>query len=290
MSPSFDGTVWALAASGSTVFAGGSFTGANGGTTRNHLAAVDATTGAVTAWDANVDDVVYGLALSGPTLYTVGAFARVNGNTILRGDAAAFDTTTGIATAWNPRAGGITRAVAVDGGTVYVGGNFDRVNDSNTVRHGLACVDADLDTGRATSWAPQLGSQDPGPATSVAVKASSVYAGGSFTAARTGTPHRLAAWDATTGASIGFDPDVNDTVNAIAVSGSTVWTATALQFSVAVDWRRRDGVEPGHGHRRRRAVHGHRVASICLAGRLPDRRGDRRPHEQLRTSRSCPRR
>ena len=54
--------------SGATVYAGGRFTSI-GGQTRNHLAALDAASGAATAWNPHPSDCVYSLAWSEGTLY-----------------------------------------------------------------------------------------------------------------------------------------------------------------------------------------------------------------------------
>ena len=50
-----------------------------GGQTRNRLAAVDAATGAVRAWDPEPDDWVDALVVSGSTLYAGGLFSSIGG-------------------------------------------------------------------------------------------------------------------------------------------------------------------------------------------------------------------
>ena len=96
--PSAADKVRALAKSGSTVYIGGDFNGAdsiNGTATRNYAAAVDATTGAVKSWDPNLKDIVEALAASGSKVYIGGYFNgpnAVNGTTT-RNRAAAVDTT-----------------------------------------------------------------------------------------------------------------------------------------------------------------------------------------------------
>ena len=76
--PNADGRVYALAVSGSTVYAGGYFTSI-GGQLRNRIAALDATSGLATAWDPNPDGVVYALAMSGSTVYAGGGFYSIGG-------------------------------------------------------------------------------------------------------------------------------------------------------------------------------------------------------------------
>lgn len=73
--------VVALAISGGTVYAGGSFTAAGGGsgtTTRKYLAAFESS-GAMTAWDPGANSSVNALAVSGGTVYAGGFFTQVGG-------------------------------------------------------------------------------------------------------------------------------------------------------------------------------------------------------------------
>src|SRR5689334_7244027 len=70
LSPSFDGTVWAVAYSsdGATVYVGGSFGKAivNGKSiTRSRLAAINARTGALLDWAPVTDNTVRALAVNG---------------------------------------------------------------------------------------------------------------------------------------------------------------------------------------------------------------------------------
>src|SRR5207249_2894846 len=78
-------SVDALEVSGTTVYAGGSFTSI-GGQTRNGIAALDATSGLAAAWNPSVgvgvepsdpDGTIYALATRGSTLYAGGWFTRV---------------------------------------------------------------------------------------------------------------------------------------------------------------------------------------------------------------------
>src|SRR2546427_12849804 len=67
-----------MAVSGSTVYAGGVFAYI-GGQARNRIAALDATSGAATAWNPNANNVVYTLAVSGSTVYAGGGFTGIGG-------------------------------------------------------------------------------------------------------------------------------------------------------------------------------------------------------------------
>src|SRR6185295_15039739 len=107
--PGTNGLVYAIAASGSSVYVGGQFTMV-GGQTRHKLAAVNATTGAVTSWTPNPvwdfggGEEVQSLLVNAGTVYVGGAFSTIGEQT--RFYLAAVDAATGIATNWNPQVNG----------------------------------------------------------------------------------------------------------------------------------------------------------------------------------------
>ena len=73
--PHADFEVRALAVSGSTVYAGGSFTSI-GGQHRNRIAALDATSGLATSWNPRSNGSVLALRVSGSTVSTVASNVR----------------------------------------------------------------------------------------------------------------------------------------------------------------------------------------------------------------------
>ncbi|MCX7110621.1 MAG: Ig-like domain repeat protein [Proteobacteria bacterium] len=211
--PNADGTVRALAVSGTTVYVGGSFSSI-GGTTRNRLAAFDTSTGSLLAWNPDANFQVLALAVSGTTVYVGGEFTTVGGT--VRNRLAALDSTTGSLLAWNPNADVLVRALAVSGTTVYVGGNFNTIG--GTVRNRLAALDTS--TGSLLPWNPNVDIN----VRALAVSGTTVYAGGQFTTMGGMARNRLAAIDASTGSLLAWNPNANGTtVSALAVSGTTVY-------------------------------------------------------------------
>jgi hypothetical protein len=134
-------TVWAIAAAQGVVFTGGDFTsvrppGAAAGTSetaRAHLAAFNATTGAlVTTFNHNVNGAIRSLAKSpdGTTLYAGGDFTTVDGSP--RAHLAAFKVSDGSLTSWAPNPDGRVNAIYPTAQTVYLGGAFGRIGRSWT--------------------------------------------------------------------------------------------------------------------------------------------------------------
>jgi predicted small secreted protein len=175
--------VSALAVTGQTVYAGGSFTSV-GGQPRNYIAAIDATTGSATGWNPDVaglgNDVrdaiteVHALAVSGQTVYAGGRFNSIGGQT--RHNVAALDPTTGALLNWNPDANGEVDALAVSGQSVYMGGRFTAIGGRQ--RHRLGAVDAT--SGQVTAWNPAPTSDGSSLVLALAVSGQTVYVGGAF--------------------------------------------------------------------------------------------------------------
>ncbi|QXP89506.1 Ig-like domain-containing protein [Methylococcus capsulatus] len=166
--PGANSPVYALAASGDTVYAGGMFTEVNG-QPRERLAAIGAD-GALKPWNPGANGTVKSLAASGDTVYAGGMFTQVNGQP--RSHLAAIGAD-GALKPWNPGANAEVRALAASGDTVYAGGDFTQVNGQPRDR--LAAIGI---TGDVTPWKP--GANDP--AYALAVYGSTVAAGGEFSA------------------------------------------------------------------------------------------------------------
>lgn len=217
--PSPNWNVNALAVSGNTVFVAGEFNvfGGTGGVVRNSVAAVDATSGAVTAWNPNVIQGVTTLVVKGNTVYVGGDFQSIGGQS--RRYLAAIDATTGAATSWNPMAQSSVYALAVDESTVYAGGPFLTIGGQS--RRFIAALDRT--TGLATGWNPTSDQF----VHSLAIRGSTIYAGGEFTVIGGQTRSRIAALDVATGAATAWNPNAGGGpfpfVRTIAMSGGGIY-------------------------------------------------------------------
>ena len=234
--PNLTGTVYSIAVDGSSVYLGGSFSGANsvnGTTTRNRAAKVDTTNGTVdSSWNPNLNNTVFAVAVDGSSVYLGGNFNGANSvnGSATRNRAAKVDTTNGtVDSSWNPNVSGIVRTIAVSEASVYLGGNFSGANSVNgsATRNRAAKVGATNGTVDA-SWNPNL----TGTVYSIAVDGSSVYVGGTFSGAKsvnsTTTRNYVAKVDTTNGTVDGsWNPNPNSTINALVVSGSSVYVGGA---------------------------------------------------------------
>jgi hypothetical protein len=198
----------------------------NGSVTRYYLAALDATTAQATPWDPTLNGSVYSIIAMPTSIYIGGNFSAANG--AVRSHLAALDPSVdsgaGQTLAWNPdMSNGVSAApLAISGSTVYIGGIFYDVG--GVARNGIAAVDA-TSGALDTDWDPDPGS---GFVSTVAVSGANVYLGGGFTTLE-GQPRNYAgevtaATSATAVASVeAWNPDLNNGVSALAVSGSTVY-------------------------------------------------------------------
>src|SRR6266516_4930133 len=188
-----DGRVSAIAVSGSTIYLGGQFTHVKdlGGTpqARAHLAAVDASTGALLPWAPSTNLPVDALAVSAAgTVFAGGEFTTVNGSA--RARLAALDGVSGTLGSWNPAASNTVRALAASAvnGLLYAGGDFKTIGAATRVR--LAAFS--LSSGALdASWKPKAtGAVNT---LTLAPDESRVYAGGSFKSINGSTAAAFAA-------------------------------------------------------------------------------------------------
>jgi len=145
---------------GSTVYAVGFFQSI-GGQSRNYIAALDASTGAATAWDPNAGYAVYALAVDGSTVYATGDFITIGGQP--RAGLAALDAATGAPTAWDLGGSGST-CLLVNGGTIYLGGFFTAVGSHPQAGIAALSVGTVSVPGRLARPALELAQNRPNPA------------------------------------------------------------------------------------------------------------------------------
>jgi hypothetical protein len=231
--------VWAIAPRGNIVYVGGDFSSI-GGQARNTIAALDATTGAATAWNPNTDGIVQVIVPHGDTIFVGGSFTHVGGQ--LRGNIAALDSASGGVLSWNPNADrrsyGV-KTMTVSGNRIYVGGDFSQIGGQ--AREGIAALN--INDGTATGWNPGLTGTYLYPTVyAITVNGNRVYVGGDF---YLGGQLDLAAVDPTTGAAVPWYPIAYGTVRALAVSadGGTVYAGG--DFSANHD--RLDAYDAGTG-------------------------------------------
>lgn len=199
---------------------GGDFTSV-GGQSRNRIAALNATTGAVTQWNPNVTEgAVLALLVSGNTVYLGGDFNSVG--VLPRNYIASLDASSDMVTPWNPNADGPVTSLAVSGNLVYAGGGF--TNIGLLPRNRIAALDSL--TGLATDWNPSADEM----VSALAVSGGVVYAGGGFSSIGGQLRNRLAALDDVSGNATPWNPDANGWVYALPLVGFKSYAGGAFAF------------------------------------------------------------
>ena len=224
--------VYALAVSGSTLYAGGEFTTA-GGSVANDIAQWIGSTWS--ALGSGLNGYVYALAVSGSTLYVGGDFTAVGGDTnanqIAQWNGSSWSALgSGMNGSWSGGNGDVL-ALAVSGSTLYAGGGFTTAGGNSAT--GIA-------QWNGSSWSA-LGSGISGPGgdgdgpyvSALAVSGSTLYAGGDFTSAGGIAANCIARWNGSSwrGLGSGMGGQFGGNVSALAVSGSTLYAGG--QFTTA---------------------------------------------------------
>jgi formylglycine-generating enzyme required for sulfatase activity len=208
--------VFALAVSGTDLYAGGQFTTA-GGVPANNIAKWDGSAWSPLGSGITDDYDVEALAVSGTNTYAGGFFPSAGG-------VPATNIAKWNGSAWSALGSGMNYAgdvwaLAVSGTNLYAGGPF-------TTAGGVAANFIAKWDGRAWS---ALGSGMNNSVVALAVSGNNLYAGGKFTMAGSVPANHVAKWDGNAWSALGSG--VDDYVNALAVSGTDLyaggWFTTA---------------------------------------------------------------
>ena len=210
MGSGMNGLVDALAVSGGTLYAGGSFTNAGGSYAY-----------CIAQWNGNswsalgsamMNGPVYALAVSGGTLYAGGDFTYIGGSNI--NNIAQWD-----GSSWSALGAGMNNSVKtllVSASTLYAGGYFTTAGGTN------ANFIAQWDGSNWSALGFGVGGEGSGwSVDALAVSHSTLYAGGYFTTAGGSNANYIAQWNGNSWSALGSG--MNDSVGALAVSGSTLY-------------------------------------------------------------------
>ena len=207
------------------VYVGGDFATLSQGLPRVDLAAFDLRTGRPTDWAPRADAPVDALALAADRIWIGGQFGTIDGAP--HPWLVATDPRTGASWSDCPQPNGYVLALLPRGDTLYVAGAFTKLGD--LARSHLAAVDAR--TGRVLEWNPATNDV----VSSLAFANGTLYVGGQFTmagaeGAATQSRARVAAFDASTGALLAWDPSTDGPVNALTVTEGRVFLGGEFSY------------------------------------------------------------
>lgn len=196
-------------------FVGGRFQSI-GGVMRERLARIQADGSLDTDWSSGWGGVVSSLAYANGTLYVGGSSGL-----------AAVDAETGELLSWHPNSGGynsVSSLFAVDG-VVYAGGFF--LDDIWSPTWGDYFVAIDARSGDYITWPSGMGADRE--VLTMAHVDGVIYVGGRFTQFLGQPRERLAAFDATSGALLDWNPGADKVVSALAYQGGTLYAGGSFE-------------------------------------------------------------
>ncbi|MCF6324663.1 MAG: chitobiase/beta-hexosaminidase C-terminal domain-containing protein [Gammaproteobacteria bacterium] len=232
-----NGTVMALAIEreGDVLIAGGKFTSVEDesqlyiggdftyiGPSTGSGVVVNATGGVQSAWPEIDGDIYTVISDDADGWYIGGSFSRVGA--VARNNIAYISYAGVVNSTWNPDADAPVRAMGLNGSNLYVGGDFSNIGGQ--VRSRIALVNTT--TGAANvNWDPNANDV----VRTIAVSGSDVYVGGDFTLigsqsvqpTRNYAAHFDLADTNNEDVATAWNPNANDVVRTIAVSGTNVY-------------------------------------------------------------------
>lgn len=211
--------IYSMAASGNTVYVGGSFTSI-GGVSATNIAKWDGS-----SWlplNTGVDGPVYALSVSGGTVYAGGQFA--NAGATKAPNIAQWD-----GTKWSALGTGMdgpVYAISIQNTNVFAGGQFSNAGTTNATNVALW---------NGTAWSP-VGDGVDGRVMAIAtVGTNAVYVGGQFIKAGTNIVNNVAKWDGQGWSAL--RDGMQGVVNALAVLGTNVYAGGAFTNTTDVGIR-----------------------------------------------------
>lgn len=223
-------SVSSLSVQGDRLYLGGYFAGV-GVPPENAVKLLDVNTAELSGWKTPLDGSARRIFPAGDRIYLGGFFGRVEGSH--RVGVAAVETGSAALLPWAPElTGGCVPgvgAILASGTTVYMGGVFTSV--SGVARSNAVAVDAA--SGSVLPWDPSVESdfQYCGKTlvSALAMHGHDLWLGGSFTSMHGQAVPYLAVVDDQIGQLTTFRPGCDGSVEALLVSGDTVFVAGAFQ-------------------------------------------------------------
>ena len=234
------GEVRSLAFYGDSVFAVGSFIGANPGrnygirTNADHVVQLDLVSGAAVGLARPFNNgPIWAAASQGEHVFLGGEFDSMAG--VQHEYLAELNGQDGSLRPWNPQPNEVVTALTIANGRLLVGGGFQSLG--GMPRERLAAYD--LATLHLSAWNPQI-QRDTSIATGPAInellpRDGAVFVAGNFQAVGGQPRTNLAKVDLSTGLPLTFRADANDNVKTLAIAGSYLYVGGEFSRLGGVD-------------------------------------------------------